>query len=210
MSYDWEARDKPFAPSAERNREPILGVLKKHFSNVGRVLEIGSGTGQHAVYFAPALPDTIWQTSDVAQSLPAIRAWLDEAQLPNLPPPVELDIRGPWPEIAPAARYDAAFTANTLHIVSWEDVQTLFAKLNSVLAENALLAVYGPFNYGGKFTSEGNRAFDASLRQHSAASGIRSFEDVDALAKSIGFTLVEDHAMPANNHMPLWRRAKGG
>jgi cyclopropane fatty-acyl-phospholipid synthase-like methyltransferase len=174
---------------------------------VGRVLEIGSGTGQHAVYFAPAFPNTIWQTSDVAENLPAIRAWLDEARLPNLPPPIELDVRLPWPETAAAARYDAAFTANTLHIVSWEEVQALFSKLKSVLAENALLAVYGPFNYGGQFTSDSNRAFDAWLRQQSPASGIRSFEDVDALAKSIGFALVEDVAMPANNHMPLWRRA---
>jgi hypothetical protein len=209
MPYDWEIHGKPFAPSADRNREPILEVLRRHFSNVGRVLEIGSGTGQHAVYFARAFPDTIWQTSDVVENLPAIQAWLDEAQLPNLPPPMELDVRAPWPDIAPAGRYGAAFTANTLHIISWEGVQALFAKLNGVLAENALLAVYGPFNYGGRFTSEGNRAFDASLRQQSSASGIRSFEDVDALANSIGFTLVEDFAMPANNHMPLWRRATG-
>jgi hypothetical protein len=144
------------------------------------------------------------------QNLPAIRAWLDEAQLPNLPPPVEVDVRAPWPDIAPADRYGAAFTANTLHIISWDGVQALFSKLNDVLAENALLAVYGPFNYGGEFTSESNRAFDASLRQQSSASGIRNFEDVDALAKSIGFTLVEDFGMPANNHMPLWRRTTGG
>jgi cyclopropane fatty-acyl-phospholipid synthase-like methyltransferase len=210
MPHDWEIRGKPFAPSAERNRAPILDVLRRHFSHVVRVLEIGSGTGQHAVYFAPAFPNTIWQTSDVAENLPAIRAWLDEAQLPNLPAPMELDVRDPWPEIAPAARYDAAFTANTLHIVSWEGVQALFANLNIVLAENALLAVYGPFNYGGEFTSEGNRVFDASLRQQSPASGIRNFEDVAALAESIGFTLVMDFAMPANNHLLLWRRATGG
>lgn len=208
MPYDWGAGgEKPYAPAAERNRGPILEVLQRHFSNARRVLEIGSGTGQHAVHFAPAFAQALWQTSDVAERLPGIGAWLQAAALPNLPPPLLLDINGPWPQWAAASRYDAAYTANTLHIVSWEEVQTLFAKLDSALAPNALLAVYGPFNYGGRFTSDSNRAFDASLRQTSAVSGIRNFEDVDALARSIGFELVEDCAMPANNHLLVWRRA---
>jgi hypothetical protein len=206
MSYDWESRDKPFAPSAERNRDPILGVLKKHFSSARRVLEIGSGTGQHAVHFASALPNAVWQASDVEESLPGIRMWLDEARLPNLPPPLLLDINGHWPAIASIDRYDAAFTANTLHIVSWEEVCTLFAKLGDVLAKDATLAVYGPFNYGGRFTSDSNRAFDESLKQRSPASGIRNFEDVDALAKSIGLALVADYSMPANNRLLVWQR----
>ncbi len=206
MTFDWETRDKPFAPSAQRNQAPILGVLKKHFSSARRVLEIGSGTGQHAVYFASALPNAVWQTSDVAENLPGIRMWLDEARLPNLPPPLTLDVNGRWPPLAPDARYDAAFTANTLHIISWEEVQKLFAGLGEALAKNALLAVYGPFNYGGHFTSDSNRAFDESLRQRSPESGIRDFEAVDALARSIGLTLVADYAMPANNHMLVWER----
>jgi hypothetical protein len=206
MAFDWEARDKPFAPSAERNQVPILDVLKKHFSGTRRVLEIGSGTGQHAVYFAPAFPNTVWQTSDVAESLPGIRMWLDEARLPNLPPPLPLNINGPWPTLVPAARYDAVFTANTLHIISWEEVRKLFTKLGGVLAKNALLAVYGPFNFGGHFTSDSNRAFDESLRQRSPASGIRDFEAVDALAKFIELALVADYAMPANNRMLVWQR----
>ena len=210
MKFDWEARDKPFALSAERNQAPILDVLKKHFCSARRVLEIGSGTGQHAVYFAPAFPNAVWQTSDVVDNLPGIRMWVDEAQLANLPPPLPLDINGPWPILEPAARYDAAFTANTLHIVSWDEVRKLFAGLNDVLAKNAVLAVYGAFNYGGRFTSDSNRAFDEWLRQRSSASGIRDFEAVDALAKSIGLTLVADYAMPANNHMLVWQRSAAG
>jgi hypothetical protein len=206
MSHDGESHDKPFVPSAERNRDPILRVLRRHFSRARRVLEIGSGTGQHAVHFAPAFPDAVWQTSDVAASLPGIRMWLAAARLPNLPPPLLLDINGPWPEIEAADRYDAVFTANTLHIVSWEEVRTLFAKLRIVHANQALLAVYGPFNYDGHFTSDSNRAFDEALRQRSPASGIRDFEAVDALAKSIGLSLVEDYAMPANNHLLVWQR----
>lgn len=197
---------KPFSSAAERNREPILAVLKRHFAHATRVLEIGSGTGQHAVYFAPAFPNALWQSSDVAECLPGIRTWVDEAALPNIPPPLLLDINAPWPELPQELRYDAAFTANTLHIVSWEEVQRLFAKLDTMLAASTRLAVYGPFNYGGRFTSDSNRAFDGWLKQRSTASGIRNFEDVDRLANSIGLELVEDCAMPANNHLLVWQR----
>jgi len=206
VMFDWEGNKKPFACSVERNRAPILDVLKMHFSQARRVLEIGSGTGQHAVYFAPALPNAEWQTSDVEAALPGIRSWLDDARLPNLPPVLALDINGPWPVRARDARYDAAFTANTLHIISWPEVQRLFAGLGEVLTEDALLAVYGPFNYNGAFTSDSNRAFDESLRRQSSRSGIRDFEAVDALAVSIGLDLISDHAMPANNRLLVWRR----
>lgn len=204
MSYP--DREKPFSPAAERNREPILAVLKRHFASSARVLEIGSGSGQHAVHFAAGLPNAQWQASDLEECLPGIRAWLAEAALPNTPPPVLLDINGPWPELTPGERYEAVFTANTLHIVSWPEVQRLFTRLDGVLAENARLAVYGPFNYGGRFTSDSNEAFDGWLKQRSATSGIRNFEDVDALAKSIGLTLLEDCAMPANNRLLVWQR----
>lgn len=194
--------DKPHAPTCDRNQGPILEVLLKHFSQPRQVLEIGSGTGQHAVHFAAAFQGTVWQTSDVEANLPGIRLWLDEAGLPNLPPPLRLDVNGPWPN----ARYDAVFTANTLHIMGWEEVQKLFAALDGVLAESAMLAVYGPFNYGGRFTSDSNRAFDEWLKQRSPVSGIRDFEAVDALARSIRLQLVADHAMPANNRTLVWQR----
>jgi cyclopropane fatty-acyl-phospholipid synthase-like methyltransferase len=194
---------KPHAPSCDRNQGVIRAVLLQHFAERRRVLEIGSGTGQHAVCFAAALPNALWQTSDVQENLPGIRLWLDEAALPNTPPPIELDVNGAWPK----ARYDAVFTANTLHIMGWPEVQNLFANLDGVLEPQATLAVYGPFNYGGQFTSDSNRQFELWLKQRSPVSGIRDFEAVDALASSIGLRLVADHAMPANNRTLVWERS---
>jgi cyclopropane fatty-acyl-phospholipid synthase-like methyltransferase len=194
---------KPRSPSCDRNQGPILEVLLQHFSQSKQVLEVGSGTGQHAVHFAAAMPWLSWQTADMADSLPGIRLWLEEAALPNLPPPLELDVNGPWPR----GPYDAVFSANTLHIMGWPEVQNLFAALDGVIAQDAVLAVYGPFNYGGKFTSDSNAAFDVWLKErYSQASGIRDFEAVNALAESIGLTLVADHAMPANNRTLVWTR----
>lgn len=193
---------KPFAPHCERNKEPILAVLQPYFANCRRVLEIGSGTGQHAVFFAPAFPNTVWQTSDLEENLPGIRLWLQEAALPNLPQPLLLDVAGEWP----AQRFDAAFTANSLHIMPWSAVEQFFAGVDTVLERDALLAVYGPFNYHGAYTSDSNREFDGWLKQRSALSGIRDFEKVDALASGIGLKLVKDHAMPANNRLIVWRR----
>ena len=193
---------KPFSPACERNREPILAALREPFSNRRQVLEIGSGTGQHAVHFAAALPHLTWQTSDVAAHLPGIRAWLAEAALPNTPPPLELDVTGPWP----VARYDAAFTANTLHIMSWPEVQRTFAQLAGTLTDDAVLAVYGPFNEEGQFTSESNAAFDASLRERAPHMGLRDVSAVDALARGIGLHRFADLPMPANNRTLLWRR----
>lgn len=193
---------KPNAPSCERNQGPILEVLKGCFSDRKQVLEVGSGTGQHAVFFAAAMPWLTWQTADMAGSLPGIRMWLDEAALPNLPPPIELEAGGPWPK----GPCDAVFSSNTLHIMGWPSVQKLFAALDSVMAPDAVLAVYGPFNYGGKFTSGSNAQFDVWLKQRSAESGIRDFEAVNALAESIGLRLLADNAMPANNRTLVWKR----
>ncbi|WP_337053328.1 DUF938 domain-containing protein [Pseudoxanthomonas sp. USHLN014] len=195
--------DKPFAPSCARNRDPILAVLRPLLARTRRVLEIGSGTGQHAVHFAAALPQLCWQTSERAEHLPGIAAWLDEAALPNTPPPLELDVaRGPWP----AQTFDAVFTANTLHIMGWPQVQACFAGLSGVLEHGGVLAVYGPFNYGGAFTSDSNAQFDQWLKARDPVSGIRDLEAVDALARGIGLRLEADHAMPANNRFLVWRR----
>ncbi len=193
---------KPDAPACARNRDPILAVLREHFADRRRVLEIGSGTGQHAVYFAAALRHLNWQTSEKAQNLPGIRAWLDEAALPNTPAPLQLDVIGAWP----TKDFDAVFTANTLHIMSWPEVERLFACLPAVTTAGARLAVYGPFNYGGRFTSESNAAFDAWLKQGFAHQGIRDFEAVDALARQVGLKLLEDCAMPSNNRCLIWSR----
>jgi SAM-dependent methyltransferase len=211
--------DKPFSPSCERNRDPILAVLREHFGDRRQVLEIGSGTGQHAVYFAAAMPWLTWQCSDRTESLPGIRQWLEEAALPNTPAPVELDVRGPWP----ARQFDAVFSANSLHIMGWTEVEAFFAGVDRVLAGPSIsglraytqdeqdsvdgkLIVYGPFNYAGAYTSDSNRDFDGWLKARDPQSGIRDFEAVDALARGIGLQLISDIAMPANNHCLVWRR----
>ena len=195
--------DKPHAPACERNRGPILEVLRRHFADRRRVLEIGSGTGQHAAHFAAALTWLDWQCSDRAENLPGIRAWLDEAALPNTPPPLELDVDGPWPH----GPFDAVFSANTLHIMAWHEVETLFTQLPAVVADDARLAIYGPFNYGGRYTSDSNAAFDQWLKTRSAHMGIRDAKAVDALAAAAGFVLIDDVAMPANNRCRVWQRS---
>lgn len=196
---------KPFAPACERNRDPILEVLRECFAGRREVLEIGSGTGQHAVHFAAAMPWLRWRCSDVEANLPGILAWLDEAALPNLPPPVALDVTGRWPPLA----VDAVFTANTLHIMGWDAVKATFAALPSVTVPGAVLAVYGPFNVGGRFSGPGNAAFDAQLRAADPVRGLRDLDAVDALAREVGFAGLEIRTMPADNRCLVWRRSDG-
>lgn len=197
-------REKPHAPACERNREPILAVLQQHFADRRRVLEIGSGTGQHAIHFAAALPHLLWQTSDRAEQHEGIRAWLDEAGLPNVLPPLNLDVAvdSDWP----THRYDAAFSANTLHILPWPEVVACFAGLDRVLKDEARVVIYGPFNVDGCFTSESNAAFDRWLKARDARMGIRDLTAVDALARAIGLHLMDDVPMPANNRCLVWQR----
>ncbi|MBC7983580.1 MAG: DUF938 domain-containing protein [Candidatus Obscuribacterales bacterium] len=193
---------KPYAPSCDRNRDPILAVLREYFADRHEVLEIGSGTGQHAVYFANALPHLLWQTSDVEENLAGIAAWLNDARLPNTPAPVRIDVKVEWP----AKQYDAMFSANTLHIMSWPEVEQLFEHLNTALTADAVVAIYGPFNYNGRFTSESNETFNDWLKARGAHMAIRHFEAVNALAASIGLQLIVDVGMPANNRTLVWRR----
>ncbi len=225
---DMTPGDKPFSPSCERNRDPILAILRQQFADSTRVLEIGSGTGQHAVHFAAAMPWLAWQCSDVAANLPGIGAWLDEAGLANTPPAIELDVaRGPWPD----ACFDAVFSANAVHIMGWAQVEAMFEGLGGVMdcapggarrpptpsghpraavrgegGNNATLVLYGPFNYDGNYSSASNRQFDAWLKARDPRSGIRDFEAIDALARGIGLHLVDDIPMPANNRCLAWRR----
>lgn len=194
---------KPFAPACERNRAPILGVLLTHFADCRTVLEVGSGTGQHAVHFAAALSWLSWQCADLPQQLPGIRRWLDQADLANTPPPIALDVCGPWP----SGHWDAVFSANVLHIVAWPGVEAFFAGAGRVLASSGVLVVYGPFNEGGTYTSASNRDFDVWLKARDPGSGIRDVEAVQALAAHAGLRAVEDVPMPANNRCLVWRRA---
>ena len=204
--------EKPFSPSCERNRDPILSVLHTQFSDRRRVLEIGSGTGQHAVYFAAALPWLAWQASDCEENLPGIQRWLDEAALPNTPAPLVFDVAAQQAPTSPAGaprseapRFDAVFSANTLHIMSWPEVEKFFAALPALTTADAKLAIYGPFNYDGQYTSASNAAFDQSLKQRAPHMGIRDFADVDRLARSVGFGLRDDLEMPANNRCLVWQ-----
>jgi SAM-dependent methyltransferase len=196
--------DLPNAPATERNREPILAVLRERFAACRDVLEIGSGTGQHAVHFAAALPHLRWQTSDLPENHPGIRAWIAAAGLDNVLPPLALDVAraDTWPE----RRYDAVFSANTLHILGWPEVEALFAHLPRVLAPAARVVVYGPFNVGGRFTAPSNAAFDARLREDDPRRGIRDLEAVRALADAAGLDFVADLGMPANNRCVVWER----
>jgi SAM-dependent methyltransferase len=195
--------DKPFSESSAENRKPILAVLREVFANCSKVLEIGSGTGQHAVYFGAELSHLNWQTADLPQHHAGIRMWLDEVALPNVLAPIALDVnRSDWLE----GRYDAVFSANTLHIVSWPEVEKLFAGIGTVLQPGGVLAIYGPFNYNGQFTSPSNARFDQWLKQRDPASGIRDFESVDALARAQNLILQWDIAMPVNNRTLVWRR----
>ena len=193
---------KRFSDACERNREPILQVLRRVFADRKSVLEIGSGTGQHAAYFAPALPHLAWQPSDVGENLPSIRLWREEAQTPRLAEPIELDVDQPFPELD----IDAVFSANTCHILSWPQVERLFAGVGALLPERGVLALYGPFNYGGKHTSPSNAEFDAWLRGRDQKSGVRDFEAIAALAGRYGLTVEEDNAMPANNRLLVFRK----
>ena len=195
--------DKPFSESSAENREPILSVLREVFANCSEVLEIGSGTGQHAVYFGAELSHLSWQTADLPQHHAGIRMWLNEAALPNVLAPIALDVnRSDWLE----RRYDAVFSANTLHIVSWPEVEKFFAGVGTVLQPGGVLAVYGPFNYNGQFTSPSNARFDQWLKDRDPASGVRDFEAVDALAREQNLILERDIAMPVNNRTLVWRR----
>ena len=196
--------DKPFSPACERNREPIAGVIEPLFADVNSVLEIGSGTGQHAVYFAARMPHLVWQTSDLPRNHHGICQWLDEAALPNVLAPVSLDVDDArWP----VQRVDAVFTANTLHIAGWSSVRNMFAGVSRLLDKDGLFCVYGPFRYGARHTSESNARFDASLRSQDPLSGIREIGAVVDLAQGYSLVIAADHAMPANNRLLVFGKA---
>lgn len=192
----------PCSEACERNKGPILAVLEVCFRDVRHVLEVGSGTGQHAVHFATGMPWLVWQPSERPGELDAIRAWRGSTALPNVLPPVELDVLGPWPEPGP----DAIFSANTLHIMAWDGVEAFFAGAGGLLNAGGLLAVYGPFNYEGRFTSDSNRLFDRWLKARDPRSGIRDVEAIHALAAHAGLEPQADHTMPANNRLLVWHK----
>lgn len=192
---------KPYAESSEQNKDVILEVLEKIFTQPGKVLEIGSGTGQHAVYFAEKLPHLHWHPTDIAGALPGIQLWLADSDCDNLADCKELDL---GIHEFPVEAFDYVFTANTVHIVSWPLVKEMFEGAGKVLKPGGRFAVYGPFSYGGQFTSESNAQFDQWLKRRDPASGVRNFEDLVALAEGWEMSLVGDFEMPVNNRVLVW------
>ncbi len=194
---------KPYAQACERNQSPILEVLEVEFAGVGSVLEIGSGTGQHAVFFGARLPHLIWHTSDLLVNHPGIEAWLSEANLDNVRPPLGLDVNhDAWG----IDTVDALFSANTMHIFSWQSITGMFAGAGRILAPDARLALYGPFRFDGQYTSDSNAQFDRHLRSRDPLSGIRDFESLDELAHQQGLGLRRNYPMPSNNQILVWAR----
>ena len=192
---------KQFSQACEENKTPILNIIREEFSEAREILEIGSGTGQHAVFFGAYLPHLTWQTSDLDSSHASINAWRNEAALENVLPPLILDATDrQWPD----KYYDGLFSANTTHIMGWSAVENLFTRIGNVLASGASFCLYGPFNYDGHYTSGSNERFDQWLKDRDPLSGIRDFEALDLLARDNGMSLKADHEMPVNNRLLVW------
>jgi len=191
-----------YSEACARNQEPIRQVLSEWIRDPGLLLEIGSGSGQHALYLGGAFPQLRWQPTDVAQWLPALRQNLCPRPA-NVLEPLELDLtHWPWP----VTQANMLFTANTLHIVDWPSVEALLRGAGKILSPAGLMLIYGPFRYRNSYTSDSNASFDLWLKQRDPASGIRDFEALESLAATAGLALVQDYAMPANNQLLVWRR----
>ena len=193
--------DRPYSEYAERNSGPILAVLQTEFASCRRVLEIGSGTGQHAVCFAHAMPGLTWQPSDRHENLGGIASWTEETCLKNLLPPIPLDVLS---QDGPDGPWDGVFSANTAHIMSVAAVERMFAMVGCLLASGGVFCLYGPFRQGGTFNTESNAAFHESLRCRDPAMGIRDIEALDEYGNVNELARVRLYAMPANNHLAVW------
>ena len=197
---------KPFAPACERNKGPILEVLRSVFAGAAEVLEIGSGTGQHAVWFAAGLPHLVWRTSDLSYCHAGINAWIDDAGLDNLERPLDLDVAArPWP----LSSAGGVFSANTAHYMHWPEVKAMFGGVAELLVPGARFALYGPFARDGRHTSASNASFDRLLRLHDPGYGVRDVRDLERIAAGGAMVLEEDVAMPSNNRILVWRKVPG-
>lgn len=195
--------EKPFSQACENNKQAILEIIQPYFDH-GLILEIGTGTGQHALFFAENLPNIYWQTSDQKDYLDGINLWLNEYRKYNLGRPFVLDVNQ---EKWPLEQVDGVFSANTSHIMHWDSVCQMFHKNGEILVPGNYFCLYGPVNINGEFTAESNQAFDAQLRQSDPKMGIRNLEDLQQLADESNLEFVTKHAMPANNFTMVWRRA---
>lgn len=194
-----------FSPAADRNKDVILAHLKVVFAKTAQVLEVGSGTGQHAIHFAAALPNLFWQPTELPENLHTLSERISTSGLENLAMPTVFDVAGTTPPVLPASPgIDGIYTCNTLHIMSVDHVVAFFTHAGTLLKDGGRLVVYGPFKYGGAFTTPSNEAFDGQLRTQNPVRGIRDFEWVNELAQRNGLTLMSDTAMPANNQLLVW------
>ena len=197
---------KPFAPACERNKGPILEVLRHVFADAADVLEIGSGTGQHAVWFAAGLPHLVWRTSELSYCHAGINAWIDDAGLDNVERPLDLDVAArPWP----LSSAGGVFSANTAHYMHWPEVEAMFGGVADLLSPGGRFALYGPFARDGRHTSASNASFDRLLRAHDPGYGVRDVRDLKRIAAGGAMVLEEDVAMPSNNRILVWRKVSG-
>lgn len=194
---------KPYSESCEQNKAPILSVLQGYFNETKTVLEIGSGTGQHAVFFAEKLPYLTWITSDRQEYHAGIHSWLKESALSNIKGPLLLDVnQKDWP----VDQVEGIFSANTVHIMGWNEVEHMFTGIGCILKSGGVFCLYGPFNYNGQFSSESNARFDLWLKNRDPASGVRDFEALELLAQKAGLNFLDDIEMPANNRVLVWKK----
>jgi SAM-dependent methyltransferase len=193
----------PFSEACERNKEPILAVLRRCLADRSRVLEIGSGTGQHAVHFAAQLTHLTWHPTERLHFLPDLTARIQAEGGGNLRQPTVLDVSQP---VWPLTRVDAVFTANTLHIMSWPEVTAMFQGIGGTLAPSGVLCIYGPFRYDGRYTSPSNLEFDRLLKERDPHSGLREIRMVSALAAGFGLLLTDDYDLPANNRLLVFKK----
>lgn len=193
---------KPFSQACENNQAPITAVLEKIWPEPREILEIGTGTGQHAVYIAKHMPHLSWQPSEQDDDFSGMQMWFDESKLKNIKPPLVINVADqPWP----VSQIEGVFTANTLHIMSWENVICFFQRLGQYLLPGCNFVSYGPFNKQGQYTSESNALFDLRLKQQNPLSGIRHIEDLTVLGKENGLLLTDEIDMPANNKILVWQ-----
>jgi cyclopropane fatty-acyl-phospholipid synthase-like methyltransferase len=194
----------PFSEACERNKKPIFEVLRKLLPARGHLLEIGSGTGQHAVFIAPHFPRLSWQTTEQPEFIAGLSARIRAEGASNVLPPLVLDVNGPWPD----HHYDAVFSSNTAHIMGWDEVGRMFSAVGERLRPGAIFCLYGPFNVGGCFTSQSNEEFDHQLREQSPEMGLRDIESLDSLGRSHHLVLEDQVLLPANNRILVFRRSE--
>lgn len=196
----------PFSDTCERNKQPILEVLERHFPKRGFVLEIGSGSGQHVVFFAGKLKLLKWQPSELPENLPALTARIEAEGSDNIKPPIAIDVladdQSGWPERV----LSAVFSANTAHIMNWQGVRAMFEHVGGKLKERGVFCLYGPFNEGGKYTSDSNRSFDLQLKSRDPEMGLRDVRSLELLAEKNSMRLVDQVSMPANNQTLVFMR----